>query len=91
MRDLPSTLRDKEWYAFLELEVPERNFADKVYVELTTVSITNKTESGRKVECENVGEHLSDCFIARTQINPENEYLKVKLSLMSTMAGKIYI
>ena len=91
MKEIPTTVKTKEWYAFLELQIPEKNFADKVYVELSTVSIATRVESERKVKCESLGEHLSDCFIGSNQINPDNEYLSVKLDLMATLSGKMYI
>ena len=52
LKDIPSALRFKEWYAFLELQVPENNFVDKVYVELSTVDIATKVPSEPKVKCE---------------------------------------
>ena len=52
LKDIPSAFRFKEWYAFLELQVPENNFVDRVYVELSTVDIATKVPSEPKVKCE---------------------------------------
>lgn len=70
LKDIPSAVRAKEWYAFLELQVSENNFVDKVYVELSTFNIATKVHSEPKVKCESLGEHLTDCFIGSNQINP---------------------
>jgi len=91
LKDISTAVRAKEWYAFLELQVPEKNFVDRVYVELSTVNIGTKVQSEPKVKCESLGERLSDCFIGSNQINPATEYLRVKLGLMATLSGKMYI
>ena len=91
MNDIPAHLKDKEWYAFVSLELPEDTFSENYQYTFQTAEKAMNIESDVKVECRRAGQHFSDCFISHKEINIQNEVLKISLKFLRAVKGAIKI